>query len=115
MVQKGSTGIPIIVVPRIDGQIVTQDNIKNIYSNAFISDGATPLSFTLEYKAVDGTVLTQAWDPAKSTASSLYFPVPDSIYTNKEEWTIAVFWLIAAEKNYILKPFHLTVDDVHNR
>lgn len=113
--QIGSTGLPIIVIPRIDGAIVTQDDIKTLFSNTFVNDATTPLSFTLEYKAVDGAVLTQAWNPAKSGPSSLFFPVPDSLYANKEEWTIAIFWTITTEKNYVLKPFHLTVDDVHNR
>lgn len=115
MVQKGSTSLPIIIVPRINGAIVTQDDIKNIFSNFFVSDATTPLSFTLEYKEVDGVVKTVAWDSSKSAASSLFFPVPDSLYENKEEWTIAIFWEISTEKNYTLKPFHLTVDDVHNR
>lgn len=115
MVQKGSTGVPIIVVPRINGLVITQDDIKTLYSNLFVNDATTPLSFTLEYKAVDGAVLTQAWNSAKSGPSSLYFPVPDSLYTNKEEWTIAIYWEILTEKNYVLKPYHLTVDDVHNR
>lgn len=115
MVQKGSTSLPIIVVPRINGNVVTQDDIKTLFSNFFVNDATTPLAFTLEYKAVDGTVVTVAWNPAKSGPSSLYFPVTDALYVNKEEWTIAVFWTISTEKNYVLKPFHLTVDDVHNR
>lgn len=115
MVQKGSTSLPIIVVPRINKAIVTQTQIKNDFSNFFINDALTPLSFTLEYKEVDGVVKTVFWNSSKSAESSLFFPVPDSLYENKEEWTIAVFWEISTEKNYVLKPFHLTVDDVHNR
>lgn len=115
MVQKGSLDIPIIVVPRINGLIVTQTQIKNDFSNLFVSDLLTPLNFTLEFKAVDGTLLTQAWNPAKSGPSSIFFPVPDSLYANKEEFTLAPFWTISTEKNYVLKPYHLTVDDVHNR
>ncbi len=115
MVQKGSTSIPIIVIPRINKIVVTQDDIKNTFSNLFVNDSTTPLSFTLEYKAVGGTVATQVWNSLKSGPSSIYFEVPDALYTNKEEWTIAVFWEISTEKVYVLKPYHLTVDDVHNR
>lgn len=115
MVQVGSTGLPIIVIPRINGLVITQDEIKTKYSNSFVDDVTTPLNFILEYKSVDGDVITQVWDSAKSSESSIYFPVPDSIYANKEEWTIAIAWQISTEKNYSLKPFHLTVDDVHNR
>ncbi len=47
-IQVGSTKQPIIILPRINGAAVTVQNIKDNFSNFFVSDGATPISFVME-------------------------------------------------------------------
>lgn len=115
MVQVGSENFPIIIVPRIDGKIVTQSQIKSEYSNTFVDDNTTPLSFTLEYKKINEPAQTLVWDSGKSSDSKIFFQVPNSVYAEKANYTIIVFWKIGLEKIYTLKPYHLQVEDVHNR
>ncbi len=115
MVQKGTTSLPIRITPRIGGQVVTQQNIKDIYSNFFISDGATPLTWVFEYKAVGVAVQSINFDSALSGPSSIYFPIPDSFYLDLAEWTFEVAWKIATEKIYMLRSVKISVVDEHNR
>lgn len=115
MVQIGTTSLPIRITPRIGGQVVTQDNIKNIYSNFFIDDGQTPLTWVFEYKAVGVAVQTISFTSGLSGPSSIYFPIPDSFYAAKEEWTFEVAWKIANEKIYMLRSVKISVVDEHNR
>jgi len=115
MVQVGTTSLPIRITPRIDGNVVTQQNIKDIYSNHFISDGATPLTWVFEYKAVGGTIASIPFDAGKSGPSSIYFTIPDSFYATKEEWTFSVAWKIATEKIFMMRSVKISVVDEHNR
>jgi len=115
MVQIGTTALPIRITPRIGGLVVTQQNIKDIYSNHFVSDIATPLTWVLEYKAVNGAVATVTFDSGLSGPSSIYFTMPDSFYADKEEWTFEVAWKIATEKIYMLRSVKISVIDEHNR
>ncbi len=115
MVQVGTKSLPIRITPRIGGLVVTQTEIETIYSNFFVDQGSTPLTWVFEYKAVDGTIASISFDAGLSGPSSIYFPIPDSFYANKEEWTFSVAWQIATEKIYMLRSVKISVVDEHNR
>jgi hypothetical protein len=116
-VQTGSTTLPILVIPRINGVPVTQTQIKNNFSNVFVSDGTTPLTFTMEYQTRLGTLNTQAYDATLSTDSIIFFPMPDSFYATAIKWTIIPFWnivgLTQTEKIYANESIMLEVKDLH--
>ena len=113
-VQLGTTSKPIIVIPRIGGLAITQAQIKNDFSNEFVSDALTPLSFVLEYKKREDTVFaTVNWSSSKSTETNIFFPMPDSFWENIQEWTVLVAWKIATEKNYTVVNAVFTIKDLH--
>jgi len=113
-VQIGTTSLPILVSPRINGLLVTQTQIKNDFSNEFISDSLTPIAFTLEWKTRDSTTPTPiAWNASKSTESKIFFPMPDSFWANINTYTIMVFWTIATEKIFTDEPTQIAVKDLH--
>lgn len=116
-VQTGSTTLPILVIPRINGVPVTQTQIKTNFSNVFIDDGQTPLTFTMEYQTRLGTLNTQAFDASKSTDAIIFFPMPDSFYATDIIWTIIPFWTIVGltqtEKIYANEAIQLEVKDLH--
>ena len=98
----------------IGGVPVTQTQIKNDFSNAYVDDVTTPLNFTLEYKTCDDdTPNTVNWDSAKSTESVIFFPVLDSLYAEYATYMIIPFWTIATEKIYASEPVQLVVKDLH--
>jgi len=114
VVQKGSLIAPIIIKPRIDGNLVTQAQIKNNFSNEFISDGMTPIAFTMESKVRGQSIVTLAWDPAKSTETEIFFLPADSFFANEIKYTLLFFWTIATEKVYTEIPITLEIKDFHN-
>lgn len=113
-IQVGTTDKPILVIPRIGGVPVTQTQIKNDFSNAYVDDISTPLSFVLEYKnRTDTTVTSIAWNEAASTESQIFFDMPDAFWANLEEWTVMVAWTIAGEKNYTVESVVFAIKDMH--
>lgn len=116
-VQIGTTTLPILVIPRINGVPVTQTEIKNNLSNVFVDDDTTPLSFTLEYVTREGTLQTQVWDESQSTESIIFFPIPDSFYAVDIVWTLLPFWTIIGltqiENIYAGESITLEVKDLH--
>ncbi len=115
--QTGSTTLPILVIPRIGGVPVTQTEIKNNFSNVFVNDGTTPLTWVLEYQERDGTLNTQNFDDSLSTDAIIFFPVPNSFYANDVIWTLLPFWNIAGltqtEKIYTDESIMFEVKDLH--
>jgi len=113
-VQIGSKVTPIIIKPRIDGNIVTQSQIKNTFSNTFVDDVSTPISFTMESKVRGQPIATLAWDPAKSTDSQIFFQPADAFYANEIKYTLLFYWVITTEQVYTKIPITLEVKDYHN-
>ena len=113
-VQIGSTALPIIILPTIDGKAVTQTQIKNDFSNYFVSDGATPINFILETKTRDGSKVPLSFNAAKSSETEIWFEPPDSLYATKEVFTAVVFWTIGIEKVPTTNMFVIDVQDLHN-
>jgi len=115
--QTGSTTLPILVIPRIGGVPVTQTQIKNNFSNVFVDDGSTPLTWVLEYITRDGTLNTQNFDATQSTDSVIFFPLPDSFYAVDIIWTLLPFWnivgLTQTEKIYADESIMFEVKDLH--
>ena len=113
-VQRGTTSLPIIIKPRINGQIVTQTEIKNTYSNFYVNDLTTPLTWVLSYwKHGDATVATVNFDPAKSTDSVLYFTMPDSFYADYAAWSFMINWAISTEKIHSNEAIQVNVKDLY--
>jgi len=94
-VQIGTTNLPISIQPRINGEIVTQQQIKTEFSNSFIDDSETPLTWTLEYTERGGTTQTQLFDSGESTNDTIVFSMPDSFYEELRVWMITIRWNIA--------------------
>ena len=115
MVQTGSKNIPIIVTPRINGAVVTQTEIKTVFSNAYVDDVSTPLSFSMELKRIGGDTVTGTWDSDKSSETKLYFTIPDTVYATNGDYTVVVYWTINTEINSVIAPYHLTVEDLHTQ
>lgn len=113
-VQKGSLVTPIIITPRIDGNIVTQSQIKNTFSNTFIDDATTPISFTMESKVRGQPIVTLAWDESKSTDNQIYFQPLDAFYADEIKYTLLFYWTIGNEQVYTQVPITLEVKDYHN-
>ena len=115
--QTGSTTLPILVIPRIGGVPVTQTQIKNNFSNVFVDDNQTPLTWVLEYITRDGTLNTQDFDDALSTDSVIFFPLTDSFYAVDIIWTLLPFWQIVGltqtEKIYADESIMFEVKDLH--
>lgn len=115
-IQKGTTSLPVIIKPRIEGIAVTQTAIKQNYSNRYVDDPSTPLTWTLEYRKAGSTLTsTLAFDSSKSTDTEIFFNMPDSFYAEIADWTLLVYWQIDTEKIYndeamtiSIKEFHLT-------
>ncbi|KKN76249.1 hypothetical protein LCGC14_0372750 [marine sediment metagenome] len=113
-VQKGAKITPITIRPRIDGNIVTQTQIKNDFSNQFVDDITTPINFFMESKVRGQSLVDLAWDPALSTDSLIHFLPADAFYANEIKYTLLFFWTIANEKVYTKIPITLEVKDYHN-
>jgi len=113
-VQKGALITPITIRPRIDGNIVTQTQIKNDFSNQFVDDNTTPIAFFMESKIRGGNPVELAWDESKSTDNLIFFQPADAFYANEVKYTLLFFWTIAAEKVFTKIPINLEVKDYHN-
>lgn len=113
-VQKGAKLTPITIRPRIDGNIVTQTQIKNDFSNTFVDDITTPIAFTMESKVRGQSPVELPWVPGKSTDNLIYFAPADAFYENEIKYTLLFFWTIATEKVYTKIPITLEVKDYHN-
>ena len=113
-IQQGTTKLPILVTPRINGVDVTITQIKNQFSNFFVDDASTPIAFTLETRTRTGAVATLAWDSTKSTDSIIFFLPLDSFYAILETYTIIPYWTIASEKIYAQESIQLVVKQLHD-
>lgn len=113
-VQKGALITPITIRPRIDGNIITQTQIKNDFSNTFLDDASTPIAFTMESKVRGQNPVELAWDESKSTDSLIHFQPADAFFANEIKYTLLFFWTIATEKVYTKIPITLEVKDYHN-
>ena len=111
--QIGSTALPILVIPRIGGIQVTQFVIKNNFSNVFVDDFSTPLTWVLEYQEREGILNTQNFDAGLSTDEIIFFPVPDSFYANDVIWTLLPYWQIATEKIFADESIMFSVKNLH--
>ena len=113
-IQLGSTQLPILVTPRINGLDVTVSQIKTQFSNFFVDDTTTPIAFTLETRTRTGTVALLPWDPVKSTDSILFFLPLDTFYAVIETYTIIPYWTVASEKIYAQESIELVVKQLHD-
>lgn len=113
-IQKGSLVAPIIIHPRIDGNLVTQSQIKNDFSNLYIDDNTTPIAFAMELKVREEVIQTISWDELKSTETDIFFLPPNSIYDEEKKYTVLFYWTISTEKVYTKIPITLEVKDFHN-
>ncbi len=115
-VQKGIKKLVIFAKPRIGGLVRTQTDIKNDFSNFFVSDGATPLTWSLEFKDSKGVVTTLLFDSGLSTDTTLYFLPTDTFWDTLESYTVLLFWEIgtALEKIYSEEAIQLVVKDLHD-
>ena len=113
-IQVGSKQQPIILIPRINGVDETVTRIKTVFSNFFISDGATPIDWQLEFRTRTGVKQLIAFDPTKSTDTQIYFFPPDTFYESVVKYTVLFFWTIGIEKVYSDSPVTVDVKDLHN-
>lgn len=115
-VQKGVKKLVIFAKPRIGGLVKTQTQIKNDFSNFFINDASTPLTWTLEFRDSKGVVTTLAFDDTKSTDAILYFLPSDTFWDTLASYTVMLYWEIGAdlEKIYSENSIQLQIKDLHD-
>jgi len=113
-IQLGSKALPIIILPTIDGNAVTVQQIKDDFSNYFVSDGATPINFILERKTRDDAKVDLSYNATKSSETEIWFEPPDSVYATIDKFTCVVYWTIGIEKVPTTNPFTIDVKDLHN-
>ena len=113
-VQIGSQALPIIILPTIDGKAVTVQQIKDDFSNYFVSDQVTPINFIFEYKTRTGNKVELSYNAAKSSETEIWFEPPDIVYADIEIFTCVIYWTIGIEKVPTTNPFNLDVKDLHN-
>ncbi len=115
-VQKGSKKFVIFAKPRIGGLVKTQTQIKNDFSNFYVDDSTTPLTWTLEFTDSKGNVTTLAFDGAKSTDTTLYFLPTNTFWDTLESYTILLFWEVGTdlEKIYADEAIYLVVKNFHD-
>jgi hypothetical protein len=117
-VQIGSTFLPIKIKPHIGGVAVTQQNIKDNFSNLYVDDPTTPLTWVLEWKRRTDTAFTSvAYDAALTTETEIYFDMPDTFWANIQKYTVLVAWVVTGlgkvEKIYNEEEFTIDVRDLH--
>ncbi len=113
-IQVGSKQQPIIMIPRIDGKVVTQTQIKNNFSNFFVSDGATPIDWKLEFRTRSGTKTTIGFDVPKTTDSQIWFFPDDTFWDTVVKYTVLFYWTIATEQVYSEIPITIDVKELHD-
>lgn len=115
-VQKGIKKLVIFAKPRIGGLVKTQTQIKNDFSNFFVSDGATPLTWTLEFRDSKGNVTTLAFNAGLSTDAILYFLPSNTFWDTLESYTVLLYWEVGTdlEKIYADEAISLVVKDFHD-
>ena len=112
--QVGSKQQPIILKPKIDGKAVTVTEIKNTFSNFFVSDVATPVNFVLETRTRLGVKATLNFNAAKSTDTEIWFFPLDPFYATVEKKTALFYWTIGVEQVYTEIPIVIDVKELHN-
>ena len=114
--QKGIKQLVIFAKPRIGGIVRTQTDIKNNFSNFFVSDGATPLTWSLEFRDSKGVVTTLLLDSGLSTDSLLYFLPTNTFWDTFASYTVMLFWEIGVdlEKIYSENSIQLQIKDLHD-
>ena len=113
-IQVGSKQQPIILLPRIDGKPVTVTQIKNTFSNFFVSDGATPVNFVMETRLRGASKVTLNYDQAKSTDTQIFFFPADPFYATKQKYTTLFYWTIGIEQVYTENPITIDVKEIHD-
>ncbi len=115
-VQKGIKKLVIFVKPRINGIVKTQTQIKNDFSNFFVNDATTPLTWSLEFTDSKGNVTTLLFDSGLSTDTTLYFLPTNTFWDTLESYTMLLFWEIGTnlEKIYADEAIHLVVKNLHD-
>ena len=113
-IQVGSKQQPIILLPRIDNKPVTVTEIKNTFSNFFVSDGATPINFVMETRQRTGSKTTLNYDPAKSSDTQIWFLPADTFWDTVRKYTTLFFWTIDVEKVYTENPITIDVKELHD-
>ncbi len=114
-VQKGIKKLVIFAKPRIGGLVKTQTQIKNDFSNFFVNDASTPLTWSLEFTDSKDVVTTLAFDGALSTDTTLYFLPTNTFWDTLESYTVLLFWEIGTdlEKIYSDEAIQLVVKNLH--
>jgi len=113
-IQVGSKQHPIIMIPRINGVPETVTRIKSVFSNFFVSDGATPIDWKLEHRTRTGAKTTINFDSAKSTDTQIFFFPDDSFFATVQKYTVLFFWTIGVEKVYSSIPITIDVKELHD-
>jgi len=113
-IQVGSLQQPIIMKPRINGVLETQTRIKNVFSNFFVSDGATPIDWKAEFRTRTGTKTLVSFDPTRTTDTEIYFFPADTFWATVEKFTVLFFWTIGVEKVYTEDPITFDVKELHD-
>ena len=116
-VQRGTTALPFLIQPRINGVIRTQKEIKEVFSNVYVDDNTTPLTWTLEYTSRNQpTPQTILFNEGKSTNETIAFDIPNSFYADYNIWVIMIRWnivgLLLTEQIYTNEAIQVEIKDL---
>jgi len=113
-IQVGSKQQPVILIPRINGVDETVTRIKTVFSNFYVSDGATPIDWKLEYRTRTGNKLLIGFDAAKSSDTQIFFFPPDTFWESVVKYSVLFYWTIGLEKVYTENPITIDIKELHN-
>lgn len=108
-VAKGSADIPLLLQLQNDNKILTLAEHQALYG---WTTGQI-LQYTLEYKEVGSTsaASTLSYSTSKSTANSIYFTLPSSMFTGTKQYHCALKFQYNTTVDYALDDFDITVYD----
>ncbi len=113
-IQVGSKQQPIILNPRINGNLETVNRIKTVFSNYFVSDGTTPINFVMETRTRTGSKVLLNYDASRSDENDIYFFPADSFYESVVKYTALFYWTIDIEQVYTERPVIIDVKEIHD-
>ena len=107
-VALSSTNIPLFIQLEKDGKTLTLAEHQALYS---LQSGQT-LMYTLEYReAGTTTTSTISYSTAKSTANSIYFTLPTSMFTAVKQFRCSLKFQYNTTIDFAIDDFDITVYD----
>lgn len=113
-IQVGSKQQPVIIIPRIAGNVVTVQDIKDDFSNFYVNDSTTPINFVMETRTRTGDKVLLSYDASRSSNTQIWFLPADSFWDTVQKYTALFYWTIGVEQVYTENPITIDVKELHD-